>query len=203
VFVNECGRKGDAFGTLITLDAMRTLRRSAASKRWGKAAAAREIPGRAGEHRSRPLRTHACAPGSVSNRSSRSPASAFVAHRSSQPATSESTHAASRSRAATNAALAAPASKPNWILMSLRAFICPSCRFGGGTAQRRELHSCLADQFCFEPTNRLLRRGHARPVGQPIKRPDEGCSVSDVRATRAHHDPQECGRFTRAKSRPV
>ena len=33
VFVNECGRKGDAFGTLITLDAMRTLRRSAASKR--------------------------------------------------------------------------------------------------------------------------------------------------------------------------
>jgi hypothetical protein len=72
----------------------------------------------------------------------------------------------------------------------------PSCRFGGGSALRRELHSCFADQPRFELKIRTpCHHGHARPIGQPNKRPDADGSLCDVCACVAHYGPQECRQF--------
>ena len=59
-------------------------------------------------------------------------ASTFVAQRSSQRATRRSTRAANRSRAAASTGLASKL-RSDSLLTSLRAFILPSCRFGGGS----------------------------------------------------------------------
>lgn len=65
-----------------------------------------------------------------------------------------------------------------------------------GAALRRELHSCFADQPSFE-LKIPHHHGHARPIGQPHKRPDAGGNLCDVCACVAHYGPQECGQFTR------
>jgi hypothetical protein len=120
-------------------------------------------------------------------------ASAFAAQRSSQRATRKSAHAANRRRAAASTGLA-PKRWSNDLLKFLRAFILPSCQFGGGMALRRELHSCFADQPRFELKIRTpCHHGHARPTGQPNKRPDAGGSLCDVRACVTHDGPQEYG----------
>jgi hypothetical protein len=86
-------------------------------------------------------------------------------------------------------------------LTLLWAFILPSCRFGGGSALRRELHSCFADQPRFELKIRTpCHHGHARPIGQPNKRPDADGSLYDVCACVAHYGPQECRQISPATS---
>jgi len=85
-------------------------------------------------------------------------------------------------------------------LTSLRRSSCPPAGSAEGAALRRELHSCFADQPRFEPKIRTLcHHGHARPVGQPNKRPDAGGSLCDVFACVAHYGPQECGQMSPAR----
>jgi hypothetical protein len=73
---------------------------------------------------------------------------------------------------------------------------CPPAGSAEGAALRRELHSCFADQPRFELKIRTpCHHGHARPIGQPNKRPDAGGSLCDVCACVAHYGPQECGQF--------
>ena len=71
---------------------------------------------------------------------------------------------------------------------------CPPAGSAEGAALHRDLHSCLADQPRFELKIRTpCHHGHARPTGQPNKRPDAGSSPCDVCACVAHPGPQECG----------
>ena len=73
---------------------------------------------------------------------------------------------------------------------------CPPAGSAEGAALRRELHSCFADQPRYELNIRTpCHHGHARPIGQPNKRPDEGGSLYDECACVAHNGPRECRRF--------
>jgi hypothetical protein len=78
---------------------------------------------------------------------------------------------------------------------------CPPAGSAEGAALRRELHSCFADQPSFELKIRTpCHHGHARPIGQPNKRPDEGGGLYDVRACVAHlRVLKSAGNFTRAE----
>ena len=125
----------------------------------------------------------------------RSAASTSVAHRSSQRATSKSTCAANRNCAAVSTCLAGKLCSKD-LFKFLRAFIVPSCRFGGGAALRRELHFCFSDQLHFELKIRTLcRHGHARPIGQPT--PNAGGSLCDGCAGVAHRVLKSAGYLTR------
>src|SRR5262249_49347311 len=56
--------------------------------------------------------------------------------------------------------------------------------------------SCFADQPGSELKIRTARHnGHARPIGQPNKRPDAEGKVSNMFAFGAHCGPQECGQI--------
>ena len=80
--------------------------------------------------------------------------------------------------------------------------LAPPAGSAEGAALRRELHSCFADQLGFELKIRTLRHhGHARPIGQPNKRPDAGGKPCDVCGCDVHCGPQECGQFTRDECR--
>jgi hypothetical protein len=71
---------------------------------------------------------------------------------------------------------------------------CPPAGSAEGAAQRRELNSWFADQPAYELDIQVPRHhGHARPIGQPNKRPDAGGSLCDVCACVAHYGPQPCG----------